>query len=47
MISVEPGSVKQGLEVPQADPAHRPRDARHEGRHRAGGEVHDLGRHIR
>ena len=33
MISVEPGSVKQGLEVPEGDPAHRPGDAGHEGGH--------------
>ena len=43
MISVEPGSVKQSLEVPEGDPAHGPHDARHEGGHRARGEVHDLG----
>ena len=45
MISVEPWSVKQGLEVPEGDPAHRPGDAGHEGGHRARGEVHNLGRH--
>ena len=45
MISVEAGSVKQGLEVPEGDPAHWPGDAGHEGGHGAGSEVHYLGRH--
>ena len=47
VISVEAWSVKQGLEVPEGDPAHRPGDARHEGGHGAGSEVHYLGRHTR